>query len=320
MSEVREGFLTRVESWRKRAEVVLAPLVNEAAASLNASEMEAAATALLTLAKDAQVDEEVEGWTPEDAVPQEPVSGTVNDEEDGRKQKPKGKGKGRVGRPRKEEAVYPPLTTLTPSVLSSYVEASPAAMKRKRETVDAGKREARRNDAWHEVNAVLIELPSSHDPLIRDHTAMRAAALIEKSVREVDAAKKLDTLRQSLITSASLRAEAKQVRGQYQGTRARNAMKRKWISIQRTASSYRRGRTALVRLGMPEDDRGFKPLRKEDVKAFVVLSSNEQLGDSRKKTSWIWENLDFVGPQQGEKMHDYCVEGTLFKRDADERH
>ena len=295
MQEVRENFFGRVEAWRKLSEVFFAPLVDEAAASLNEDQRKAAAATLVALARDAQVDEEMEGWRPEDEEP--PEQDVKPKEEDAPRVKR------RPGRPRKEQKTLEAISTVTPSILAGYVETFNPGKKRQREEP------ARRIDAWHEVNSILIELPSSHDRLIRDHKALKAAVLIERTVREVDAQTKLDALRECLITSASLRSEVSQIHNQYHGTRARMAAKRKWRAVLRNAGSYRRGRVAMIRLGMSNDNRTFKPLLRVDVQPFVVLSSREQLGDSRRNVSWIWENLDFINPKQAPKLNEYCIEG-----------
>ena len=311
MQEVRNSFYGRVEAWRKRSEVFFAPLVDEAARSLSEDQRRLAADALVSLEKDDQVDEELEGWRPEYEESAEQVEEVEAGKGDVKAEDAKGetpRPKRRPGRPRKQPNVARAPTRVTPSILTGYFEELHPAKKRKFEE----RPPIKRLDAWHEVNSVLIELPSSHSLLIIEQEVMKAAVVIERTVREVDAQVKLDALRECLITSASLRSEVVQIHNQHHGTRARLAAKRKWRAVLRNAGCYRRGRAALIRLGMSRDDRRFKPLLQNDVRSFVVLTSNDQLGDSKRTISWIWENLDFINPKQAPKLNDYCIEGTVF--------
>lgn len=316
MLDARTEFAKRVDAWRVRSEVYFAPLVDDAAQSLTEDEKKAAAAFLVSSSDGAKMDEEVEGWRPPDDEDGE------GEKEDGSRTAPPKTGK-RRGRPAKARPVAAAAASnVTPSLLAPYVEgkrkrAGEENVPRKRTKTEHGPSErtttervpSERNDAWHAINAVLIELPSSHHPLIRDHPGMRAAVLVERAIRSGNAEARLEELRTYLIMSASLTTEVKMVRGQYQGTRARNILKNRWKTIQRTAGAYRRARRALVNLGLSEGDHTFKPLRKEDVKAFVVLSTDEQLGDSKRKVSWIWENLDFVSAKKGAHVKEFMIEG-----------
>ncbi len=62
--------------------------------------------------------------------------------------------------------------------------------------------------------------------------------------------------------------------------------------------------------GMDENDETFLPLRREDVKAFAMFTGEEQLGDSKKMPSWIWEKINFLSAQGDGKVREYCIEGT----------
>lgn len=315
MLDARNEFAKRVDAWRVRSEVYLAPLVDDAAQSLTEDEKKEAAAFLVLSSDGAKMDEEVEGWSP----PEDEDGDAEADaqEEDGatttpQKSEPVSKTRKRRGRPAKARPVAAAASNVTPSLLAPYIKgkrrrANGEDVPRKRTKTEHVPSE--RNDAWHALNAVLIELPSSHHPLIRDHPGMRAAVLIEKAIRGANAEARLEELRTYLIMSASLTTEVKMVHGQYQGTRARNILKNRWKTIQRTAGAYRRARRALVNLGLSEGDHTFKPLRKEDVKAFVVLSTDEQLGDSKRKVSWIWENLDFISAQKGAHVKEFLIEG-----------
>ncbi|KAJ3544346.1 hypothetical protein NM688_g5753 [Phlebia brevispora] len=136
---------------------------------------------------------------------------------------------------------------------------------------------------------------------------MAAAVMIERQVLEEYALEALDELRSLLVVSASLKNAAQQYQNQGVGTRIRTAQRRRWRAIQYASSTYRRTRKTLMSLGMDKNDTQLRELTRPDVHAFVVLPSNQQLGDSRKHVSWIWENLDFAARQKG-GVAEYCID------------
>ncbi|THG97971.1 hypothetical protein EW026_g4122 [Hermanssonia centrifuga] len=307
--DIRKAFTKRVDAWRTRAGTYLSPLVDEAAEALDDKAKQVAAEALERDTETGQVDEEVEGWVaPEEdviEVPAKPEDSTTVDRTT--RSLPKRKGK---------RAVNLVGTTSTPTVLSKFTVAHPptvpptvpsTALKRKRPPEDVGRpaTSGKRSEAWQEVNAVLIELPSSHHPTVRDRPAMRGAVMVETELRKNQAQKYLDDLRTHLITSYGLTAKKKEVSGQRRTTRAFGAIRRKWKSVQNSAAAYRRTRIALLALGMPHDDPVYRPLNKEDVKAFTVFTADQRLGDSKTRTSWIWEDLSFINAQGDDAVKEY---------------
>ena len=140
---------------------------------------------------------------------------------------------------------------------------------------------------------------------------MHMCVEVEKKLREGQANDALEDLRSQLITSYALQQEKKKVTGQKRTTRQLAAIGRKKRAIEVAAERYRRARGALICLGMSEDDKTFKELKKEDVKAFVVYTADQQLGDSKKESSWIWEDLSFVKNANNEALSEYYEDGTL---------
>ncbi|THG92529.1 hypothetical protein EW026_g8398, partial [Hermanssonia centrifuga] len=162
-----------------------------------------------------------------------------------------------------------------------------------------------RSPIWHEINDIRIDLPSSHHKSIRTHEALVEAVTVEKRLQEGQATELLDNLRSHLITSYGLVKKRLDVKGQGLSTRAQAHANRKYKAIRLAATAYRCTRAALLKLGMPEDHVSFKALQREDVRAFTVMTAEQELGDSKKAPSWIWENLEFVNTQGEGKVKEY---------------
>lgn len=317
-------FGERVEAWREKAVMFLAPMVDEAASALSEEERGVAAEALETEVAFAEMDEEVAEWMPIEE--NEERSGKRQRGEAGEAVEVEGKGKtvakktarGTTAKQGRRKIGLMPAegtATSTPTMLSQY-----SGVKRTREEADRasglGKSKKRYSEEWHAINDIKIELPSSYHESIREHKAVEGAVKIENSLRRLQAADALDSLRMLLITSYGLNADRRKLAGQKHMTRALNALKRAWMQIRVKAGQYRRVRQILVKLGMAEDDNTLRPLRREDVKAFIVISGEEHLGDSKKMPSWIWENINFLDKGGEGKVQEYCIEG---ERVASER-
>ncbi|THG98302.1 hypothetical protein EW026_g3863 [Hermanssonia centrifuga] len=313
MTDLRKGFTKRVDAWRIRSGIYLTPLVDQAAGDLDDGGKRVAAEALERDTEVGQVDEEVERWAAPDDETEDPQDLPVNSvESESSNVRPT-----HVLPKRKSKLVPEVIGTMsTPTVLSSFSSTPSRSVeskgkKRKRDPGDTGepstvgKKPEKRSEAWLEVNAVLIELPSSHHSTIRAHPCIQPAVVIEMELRKNKARGYLDDLRTHLITSYGLTAKKKEVRGQRRTTRAYGAIRRKWKTIQNSATAYRRARHALLALGMPESDRTFQLLKKQDIKAFTLFTADQQLGDSKKKTSWIWDDLSFINAQGDDGMKDY---------------
>lgn len=192
------------------------------------------------------------------------------------------------------------------------------AEKRKRLPADIPLKDKKREELWAEINDISVELPSSHHEVIRKHSVMEWAVMIELDLRKKSMESTLEELRMLLITSYGVNIEARRHQGQgKQGKRGRNSKARIWAAVQEAARAYRRVRKLAVLLGMPENDHVFLPLTNNDVRPFTVMTADQKLGDSRKLPSWIWENINFVDKQNDEKIRGYCVEGKIDMRSHD---
>lgn len=316
VQEEYETFGARVDEWRERATIYLVPLVDQAAGALSEDDRVTAASELAMWTASAEVDEEVSGWMPpgdEDEPPAAKRSRATEGSGDSggtTQAKPKPK-PGPKRKTKKDKMTVNVGSKFTPTLLSQYVTAAGESGdgRQKRKRTEQSK--VSHSKEWNEINSVQIELPSSLPKTIRDHAGMKAATEVENSLRKLQAEDALDELRTLLITSYGLNSDRRRLAGQKATTRALNALKRKWMQIRVAAGKYRRVRTIMVALGMNEDDETFMPLRREDVKAFAMFTGEEQLGDSKKMPSWIWEKINFLGAQGEGKVREYCIEGTL---------
>ncbi|KAI0037325.1 hypothetical protein FA95DRAFT_1469227, partial [Auriscalpium vulgare] len=141
-------------------------------------------------------------------------------------------------------------------------------------------------------------LPSSYSVKVQKHPLMEAATEIERSLREGQANDALDKLRAQLISSYSFYLYKKgSTHTQGVETRTKSMARRKDDAIARESTTYRRARQALVALGMADKaeegkDEKYPSLTKADVKPFTVYTADAKLGDSKRRTSWIWSKFE----------------------------
>lgn len=151
-----------------------------------------------------------------------------------------------------------------------------------------------RSASWHDVNKIRISIPSSYSQRLRNHPSLLPAIQIEDRIRRQQAASQLDELRSNLLISYALVRHKKGVTGQKAKTRSNTAVRRKYKAIWTCARAYRRSRKALLRLGLPPNDKKFQPLPRKAVKPFIVHTDDDVRRDKKKAPSWIWEDLSFV--------------------------
>lgn len=163
--------------------------------------------------------------------------------------------------------------------------------------------------------AVLQEssllLPSDYDNEIIKHRAMAEAVRNELLLRQGHARNALDDLRMHITTHATLEDRKKQASGVIHNTGWDNRLARKRAAIDDAASRYRKLRDTLIVLGMQEGDEEFRPLADEDKRAFVIISEEQLLGDSRRKPSWIWGDFSFVGKADDGTLKTFMFESEV---------
>ncbi|KAI0741135.1 hypothetical protein C8Q76DRAFT_608959 [Earliella scabrosa] len=158
---------------------------------------------------------------------------------------------------------------------------------------------------WHEIYAIQILLPSAFDARILHKDVVKPIAAWEKRVREGRANDALNELRTNIITSEMLKLKKMDSTGKAASTRMGKKIQRKHGEVESAAEDYRRTWTALLALGVSEDDPLFRPLRKQDVVKFPMTSNRDNIGNSRKAVSWIWEDMSFGEREDDEQYKDF---------------
>lgn len=280
--EMITAFKKSVEEWRKQESISLEPLVLEATGMLDGKTREAAIEEANRPPADVTYDQWV---TPDDLLSEAvaPVPTT-----------PSRKRKRGVGLGTLSSTHDPPQSTSTTAVPPKD-----------------------RDPDWDEINEIEINLPSSLPKAIRTHTVLEHAVSVETELRKCQAKEHLDNLRAHLITSFGVFGVSKGVHGQILSTRAKSAVHRKSRAVNAAADAYRRSRSALVALGMSAQDKEFRVLTADDVKAFKMFSADEELqsmrkdlGQSKKAPSWLWERWDFINSSGDPKFRAYFEEGA----------
>ncbi|KAI0664425.1 hypothetical protein C8Q70DRAFT_905479 [Cubamyces menziesii] len=155
------------------------------------------------------------------------------------------------------------------------------------------------------LRSIPVELPSTYTAEIRSHPAMAPAVSIERKLREGQANDALNELRAHLTALYSLEDLQKQGTGQAHGKRVRAIAATEVTIGHHARDEYRRVRTILLKLGMPEDDDTYRALTDNDARPFIVFSHQHQRGDSKRPPSWIWNDFSFLTNQQDAEVKDY---------------
>ncbi len=144
---------------------------------------------------------------------------------------------------------------------------------------------------WRDVFHTSIALPSSYHPLITSRSCMRSFVELESDFRRAEALHKLEDVRTAVITREVIKLHKLKFSGKGITTRNRSMIQEAEEGVTQAANRYRRHWVALRALGLR--DASLRPLAKEDLARFDV-STERDLGKSKRKASWIWENFSFV--------------------------
>ncbi|TFK79155.1 hypothetical protein K466DRAFT_456260, partial [Polyporus arcularius HHB13444] len=136
-----------------------------------------------------------------------------------------------------------------------------------------------------------IALPSSYHPLITSRSCMRSFVELESDFRRAEALNKLEDVRTAVISREVIKLHKLKFSGKGITTRNRSMIQEAEEGVTQAANRYRRHWVALRALGLR--DASLRPLAKEDLARFDV-STERDLGKSKRKASWIWENFSFV--------------------------
>jgi hypothetical protein len=131
-------------------------------------------------------------------------------------------------------------------------------------------------------------LPSSFSQPFRTKYGLDGLAKVEYGLREGRAHDALDDVRTSIkIFNYNLDIKKNIVHGQRPNTRAQDFLRTLAKDKISGADKYRTERTALLALGLPEDDQVLQPLHDDQLWA-KDASRPARLGDSRKEDPWFW--------------------------------
>lgn len=144
---------------------------------------------------------------------------------------------------------------------------------------------------------------------------MASAVEIEIALRVGQANDALNTLRTQLITSYTFRnrvakRDKRVAEGHVMATRSKSGIYSKEQSVRNAANEYRRAYQTLITLGYDDGKHRLRPLEDKDVRPFDVSMDNDELGQSKRRPSWIWEELEFMDTSKvSENFESYAEEG-----------
>ncbi|KAI0687632.1 hypothetical protein C8T65DRAFT_700875 [Cerioporus squamosus] len=160
---------------------------------------------------------------------------------------------------------------------------------------------------WRDVFQTSIALPSSYHPLITSRSCMRSFVELETDFRRAEALNKLEDVRTAVITREVIKLHKLKFTGKSITTRNRSMIQEAEEGITQAANRYRRHWVALRALDL--QDTALRPLAKDDLTRFDV-STERDLGKSKRQTSWIWENFSFVDSEEDDRSRVVYDDGV----------
>ena len=184
---------------------------------------------------------------------------------------------------------------------------------------DGGQGVARARDtgnqshSWSDIRDIVLPLPSSYVPEVLSKPSMVEPVTIEQNLRRVAADHALEDLRTALMGVGYLQLDKRSKQRKTHTTRAQAKIQTAQHEADKAADEYRQHRAALLALGMDPSDPRYQVLAARDVVPFSMASDRTTVGQSRQRTSWIWENFVFTVPEEEDgKFADFHEEGESF--------
>lgn len=244
--EMITAFKKSVEEWRKQESISLEPLMLEATGMLDRKTQEAAIEEANRPPADVMYDQ----WV----TPDDPLS----------------------------ETIAPVPTTLSCKQKCGIELGTLSSMHTSQPISTTAVLPKDHDPNWNEINEIEINLPSSLPKAIRTHTVLEHAISVETELRKCQAKEYLDNLRAHLIASFGVFGVSKGVHGQILSTRAKSAVHRNSRVVNAAADVYRQSWSALVALGMSAQNKKFRVLMADDVKAFKMFLADRELQSMQK--------------------------------------
>ncbi len=156
-----------------------------------------------------------------------------------------------------------------------------------------------------ELSDIVLRLPSDFSPSERGDLNLGGLATLEFSIRKGEAYDVLEELRQQLNKNSVLRLDKQR---NYRGTHANTRFQLVFSEAQRLKNywvgEYERVRSALLSLGLPNDDDTFKPLTEADLWRRSIMEPC--IGEGMRQDGWIWRvgiGKDTIGNKIGDGMN-----------------
>ncbi|EKM57428.1 uncharacterized protein PHACADRAFT_192577 [Phanerochaete carnosa HHB-10118-sp] len=165
------------------------------------------------------------------------------------------------------------------------------------------------------ADGISVILPSSCPASMRKRPCMASAVEIEITLRVGQANDALNTLQTQLITSYTFRnrvakRDKRVAEGHVMATRSKSEIYSKEQSVRNVANKYWWAYQALVTLGYDNKEQRLKPLENKNVRPFDISMDNQELGQSKRQPSWIWDELEFLDTTKvSENFESYAEEG-----------
>ncbi|KAF7360834.1 hypothetical protein MSAN_01112700 [Mycena sanguinolenta] len=136
----------------------------------------------------------------------------------------------------------------------------------------------------HEV----LFLPSNFNAATRDDLKLKALSLIEYELREANAYQHLEDLRNAIrVYNINYAFKRTHLHGTGATTKAANYLKTLYNDVQIHCTNYRITRAALLKLGLPRDDKALQPLKRDELRG---KDGKEQApGQAKEKDPWFWK-------------------------------
>ncbi|TFY74813.1 hypothetical protein EWM64_g9199, partial [Hericium alpestre] len=138
------------------------------------------------------------------------------------------------------------------------------------------------SEHWKEVEDIDLDLPSVLHTAAHALPALANALRVELELQWGQANEALDNLQFHLITQALALT-----------------LRRGALAVMAAAEMYRWLCKHLLTIGLDPEDTTFCPLAAADVKIFMALDTEQQLGDSHKQPSWLWSDFRFLEIKDG---------------------
>ena len=116
------------------------------------------------------------------------------------------------------------------------------------------------SDAWTQIYALQIPLPSSYDTRVLSCNIVAGAVQRERQFRESEANDALNEVRTHLVTTEVVKMRGFATKSKGASARAREKMSETHKDVDRAANRYQRARLALIALGKSSDDPVYRPL------------------------------------------------------------